>query len=116
LIGAYLFGGVTVLQLNLQAAGVPLLDILPTVFIITAIILFLHRFIAGKVDSLRSLNAPFLFVIFACVALLFHWLNWEFNDALWLSASPYLATIVVLVIISAGGAPASLGKTFHASR
>lgn len=63
LVGAYLFGGVTVLQLNLQAAGA---------------------------------NVP--------VALL--------------SASPYLITIIVLVIISARGAhgaPASLGRAFHAS-
>ncbi|TCS59668.1 ABC transporter permease [Primorskyibacter sedentarius] len=62
-VGAYLFGGVTVLQLNLQAAGA---------------------------------DVP--------VALL--------------SASPYLITILVLVIISARGvhgAPASLGRPFHAS-
>ncbi|MBO9465684.1 ABC transporter permease [Tropicibacter sp. R15_0] len=63
MVGAYLFGGITVLQLNLQAAGV---------------------------------KVP--------VALL--------------SASPYLVTILVLVIISARGAhgaPASLGRSFHAS-
>ncbi|WP_198662671.1 ABC transporter permease [Primorskyibacter marinus] len=63
-VGAYLFGGVSVLQLNLQAAGA---------------------------------DVP--------VALL--------------SASPYLITILVLVIISARGAhaaPASLGRPFHASR
>ncbi|GAA4225440.1 simple sugar transport system permease protein [Sagittula marina] len=63
LIGAYLFGGVTVLQLNLQAAGA---------------------------------DVP--------VALL--------------SASPYLVTILVLVVISAvgkHGAPASLGRPFHAA-
>ncbi|KMK66095.1 ABC transporter permease [Puniceibacterium sp. IMCC21224] len=62
-IGAYLFGGVTVLQLNLQAAG-------------------------AKVP----------------VEIL--------------SMSPYLITILVLVIISARGAhgaPASLGRAFHAS-
>ncbi|WP_023849929.1 ABC transporter permease [Ponticoccus alexandrii] len=62
-LGAYLFGGITVLQLNLQAAGA---------------------------------SVP--------VALL--------------SASPYLITIIVLVIISARGAhgaPASLGRSFHAS-
>ena len=62
-VGAYLFGGVTVLQLNLQAAGAAV---------------------------------P--------VALL--------------SASPYLMTILVLVFISARGAhgaPASLGRPFHAS-
>jgi len=61
LLGAYLFGGVTVLQLNLQAAG-----------------------LAIPVE--------------------------------YLSMSPYLATIVVLVIMSAGRAPGSLGRIFHASR
>jgi simple sugar transport system permease protein len=66
LIGAYLFGGIAVLQLNLQAAGV-----------------------AIPVEIL--------------------------------SMSPYLITIIVLVIISADrsraalNAPASLGRVFHAS-
>jgi len=66
LLGAYLFGGVTVLQLNLQAAG-----------------------LAIPVE--------------------------------YLSMSPYLITIVVLVIMSAAkgraavGAPGSLGQSFHAS-
>ncbi len=66
LLGAYLFGGVTVLQLNLQAAG-----------------------LAVPVE--------------------------------YLSMSPYLITILVLVIMSADrsrtarGAPASLGRVFHAS-
>ncbi|MEW2912426.1 ABC transporter permease [Leisingera sp. JC11] len=63
LLGAYLFGGVTVVQLNLQAAGV-----------------------AIPVE--------------------------------YLAMSPYLITILVLVILSAdkSGAPASLGRNFHASR
>ncbi|TCO73855.1 ABC transporter permease [Rhodovulum euryhalinum] len=66
LLGAYLFGGVAVLQLNLQAAG-----------------------LAVPVELL--------------------------------SASPYLVTILVLVIMSADrgraalNAPASLGRVFHAS-
>jgi simple sugar transport system permease protein len=66
LLGAYLFGGVTVLQLNLQAAG-----------------------LAIPVE--------------------------------YLSMSPYLITILVLVIMSSGksraslAAPASLGQSFHAS-
>ncbi|MBR9863556.1 MAG: ABC transporter permease [Rhodobacteraceae bacterium] len=66
IIGAYLFGGVTVLQLNLQAAG---LAISPA----------------------------------------------------YLSMTPYLATIIVLVIMASDkkrqslNAPASLGKTFFAS-
>ena len=61
LLGAYLFGGMTVLQLNLQAAG-----------------------LAIPVE--------------------------------YLSMSPYLATIVVLVIMSSGRGPGSLGRIFHASR
>ncbi|MEY8843255.1 ABC transporter permease, partial [Cribrihabitans sp. XS_ASV171] len=62
LLGAYLFGGITVLQLNLQAAGV-----------------------AIPVE--------------------------------YLAMSPYIVTILVLVILSAdkSSAPASLGRTFHAS-
>lgn len=65
LLGAYLFGGITVLQLNMQAAGV---------------------------------NVP--------VELL--------------SMSPYLVTILVLVLMSAraraaSGAPGSLGRAFHAT-
>ena len=67
LLGAYLFGGITVLQLNLQAAG-------------------------------ASIPVEYL------------------------SMSPYLITILVLVIMSADraraalNAPAALGKNFHASR
>ncbi|WP_284162810.1 ABC transporter permease [Frigidibacter sp. SD6-1] len=67
LIGAYLFGGITVLQLNLQAAG----SAIPVEY---------------------------------------------------LSMSPYLITILVLVIMSSGrgraalNAPASLGQNFHAAR
>ncbi len=66
LLGAYLFGGVTVLQLNLQAAGTTI-------------------------------------------------------PVEYLSMSPYLITILVLVIMSASrsraalGAPAALGRVFHAS-
>ena len=62
LLGAYLFGGITQLQLNLQGAGV-----------------------AIPVE--------------------------------YLAMSPYVITIIVLVILSAdkSAAPASLGRTFHAS-
>jgi len=67
LLGAYLFGGVAVLQLNLQAAGI-------------------------------SVSVEYL------------------------SMSPYVMTIVVLVIMSANrsrsalNAPAALGRVFHSSR
>ena len=61
LLGAYLFGGVTVLQLNLQAAGMAI-------------------------------------------------------PVAYLSMAPYLATILVLVMMRAGRAPGSLAQSFHASR
>ena len=63
ILGAYLFGGITVLQLNLQAAGV-----------------------AIPVE--------------------------------YLAMSPYLITILVLVVMSSqrGSAPAALGRPFHASQ
>ncbi len=65
LVGAYIFGGVTVLQFNLQAAGIAI-------------------------------------------------------PVQYLAMSPYVITILVLVIISASksrtaGAPAALGRIFHAS-
>lgn len=62
ILGAYLFGGVTILQLNFQAIGVTI-------------------------------------------------------PAAYLSMAPYVITILVLVIMSRGrsGAPASLGRVFHAS-
>ncbi|MEO0924045.1 MAG: ABC transporter permease, partial [Pseudomonadota bacterium] len=62
LIGAWLFGGISVLQLNLQAAGVPI-------------------------------------------------------PVEYLTMSPYVITILVLVLISAdkSRAPGSLGRVFHAS-
>lgn len=59
--GAYIFGGVTVLQLNLQAEG-----------------------LAIPVE--------------------------------YLSMTPYIATIIALVLLPAGRAPGSLGKTFHAAQ
>jgi len=60
LLGAYLFGGVTSLQFNLQGARVPI-------------------------------------------------------PVEYLAMSPYIATIIVLVLISGGRAPGSLGKTFHST-
>jgi general nucleoside transport system permease protein len=63
LLGAYLYGGITVLQLNAQAAGARI-------------------------------------------------------PVEYLSMSPYLITILVLVLLSRdkSGAPAALGRIFHASK
>lgn len=116
LLGAYLFGGVTVLQLNLQAAGLSLLQVLPAILIIAAIVTGLVSLMRHRTLSSRVIGWLVGLVGGAALVSFYHWLGWTFNETLWLSSSPYLATIFVLVIMSAGGAPGSLGKTFHASR
>lgn len=116
LLGAYIFGGMTVLQLNLQAAGLPLLDVLPWIFGVIAVLILIWGITVSRSLSNNLITIVASFASFAVLASGYRALGWSFNDQLWLSASPYIATIVVLVIISAGGAPGSLGKTFHASR
>ncbi|AGI69245.1 ABC transporter permease protein [Octadecabacter antarcticus 307] len=116
LLGAYLFGGVTVLQLNLQAAGLPLLDVLPWILGLIAALILIGGVVVSRGLSRHLVRIVATFLGFAILVLGYRALGWSFNDQLWLSASPYIATIIVLVIISAGGAPGSLGKTFHASR
>jgi ABC-type uncharacterized transport system permease subunit len=116
LLGAYLFGGVTVLQLNLQAAGLPLLDVLPWILGLIAVLVLIGGLVVSRRLSRHLVTIVGSFLGFAVLILGYRALGWSFNDQLWLSASPYIATIIVLVIISAGGAPGSLGKTFHASR
>lgn len=116
LLGAYLFGGVTVLQLNLQAAGLPLLTVMPWILGAIGVIVVVINVAIHRVITVTTVKiCGFVFGL-AVLTYLYGWMGWTFNDALWLSASPYIATIVVLVIMSAGGAPGSLGKTFHASR
>ncbi len=64
ILGAYLFGGITVLQLNLQAAGanIPVAYLSMTPYLVTIIVLVIM-----SADKKRaSLNAP------ACLGRLFH--------------------------------------------
>ena len=125
LLGAYLFGGLTVLQLNLQAAGIPLLQALPLLLAALAPISLAVGLAAqasrGAGISLRSaLTWPGIFLAAALLVWLLG-LATGFasgSDTLLLSSSPYLVTILVLVIISLRGnhgAPGSLGRVFHAS-
>lgn len=122
LLGAYLFGGVTVLQLNLQAASLPLVEVLIWLSTATAVILLivyglLRR--SGRQESASGwIKGAIVFAIFAAITAIFNsifGINLFQNETLWLSMSPYLATIIVLVVMSAGRAPGSLGRTFHAS-
>ena len=119
ILGAWLFGGVTILQINIQAANLNVLGILALVLVAVAIGLILFNLRA--LTRHRVIQACF----FGALALL-AWamaLTWpDFRlDSAYLSMTPYLTTIVVLVAISgdrtraALNAPASLGRVFHAS-
>jgi ABC-type uncharacterized transport system permease subunit len=89
IIGAYLFGAMTILQLHAQALSVPSESVLPW---------FLFRPIVLFVELVKLLPSQFL------------------------SSLPYLATVVVLILISRGrglagsAAPASLGLVFVPDR
>jgi len=125
LLGAYLFGGLTVLQLNLQAAGIPLLVALPWLLAVLAPVSLVVSLAAqavrgGGFSTRATLTWPAIFLAAALVVWLIG-LATGFasgSDTLLLSSSPYLVTILVLVIISLRGnhgAPGSLGRVFHAS-
>ena len=116
LLGAYLFGGVTALQLNLQAAGLSLLDVLTIISLVTAVVVATVGFVQNRRFTTKTLWWTASLCIAAAFFSFYKWLGWIFNETLWLSSSPYIATIFVLVIMSSGGAPGSLGKSFHASR
>jgi simple sugar transport system permease protein len=63
LLGAYLFGGVVVLQLNLQAAGVKIpveyLSMSPYLITILVLVIMSSRKGRGRLDAPGSLNRPF---------------------------------------------------------
>lgn len=117
MLGAYLFGGVTILQLNFQAASItPLWLIVYGLFLLamhTTIVTF------SKGEGLNRFLVP---LWIATLAAGFIAQNYPVSvSADYLSMAPYLATIVVLVVMSADkrraklNAPASLGRIFHRS-
>jgi ABC-type uncharacterized transport system permease subunit len=116
LLGAYLFGGVTVLQLNLHAAGLSFLSVVCAILVVAAVTVIVIGAIRARTLTKTTLRWGIGLLIAAAVVFGYQWMGWAFNETLWLSSSPYIATILVLVIMSSGGAPGSLGKTFHASR
>jgi len=124
LLGAYLFGGLTVLQLNLQAAGIPLLAALPWLLLalvpISLAISLAAQGLRGSMTLWGTLRWPAIFAVAAAAIGLLGWMTGYAtrSDTLLLTSSPYLVTILVLVIISMRGnhgAPGSLGRVFHAS-
>jgi simple sugar transport system permease protein len=114
-----------VLQLNLQAAGIPLLVALPWLLAALAPVALVVG-LAGQALRRRfapgaALRWPAIFLAAAGLVYLLG-LATGFatgSDTLLLTSSPYLVTILVLVVISMRGnhgAPGSLGRVFHASR
>ena len=114
-LGAYLFGGVTVLQLNLQAAGLSLLELLPWLLGLAALIVAAIAGLRRQITR-RTLTWVGSLILLALLFRAVRAMGWSIDETMWLSSSPYIATIVVLVIMSAGRAPGSLGRIFHASR
>ena len=116
LLGAYLFGGVTILQLNFQAASIT-----PFWLVALGLILFaLHSTLRDmrKDTKSNSLKVVGLWIATFIAAMLAS----EYPVAIpaqYLSMTPYIVTIIVLVVMSADklktnlNAPASLGRVFH---
>ena len=115
-LGAYLFGGVTILQLNLQAASLTPLWLLP---------LGLLLFATNSTVKALSGDAPghTRAMVPLWIGTLGAWMLAErFPVAIqtqYLSMTPYICTIIVLVVMSADrvraklAAPGSLGQVFH---
>lgn len=125
LFGAYLFGGLTALQLNLQAANVPLLLVLPYLVMLAGVVYLAIAVAAGswkKTLDVKPALKTFAQFIGSGLALLLVGIATNYAsglDLLLLSSAPFVATIVVLVVISArskgaSNGPAMLGKTFQA--
>lgn len=116
LLGAYLFGGVTVLQLNLQAAGAlfPIVTV-PLAVIATITVYVTSSWINSNLSRRKMLLCSALALTFGILTVFTAGI-WTSFKVEYLSMAPYLATIAVLVIMRAGRAPGSLGQSFHASR
>ncbi len=119
LLGAYLFGGITQVQLNLQAAGVvfPVSSIGITIVIICVIIASWNLIFAKKKSRQYYFWLLFLSIAGVFFTIFFQGATVPFKVE-YLAMSPYLMTIIVLVILSAdkSRAPGSLGRAFHASQ
>lgn len=121
LAGAYLFGGIGALQLNVQAAGGFPIGLLALIGLVAVAVDAAMQLRQGLPSAQRALI--WALALSPCLATAY------FGTALrleipveYLSMAPYLATIVVLVLMSADrtraalNAPASLGRNFHAAR
>jgi simple sugar transport system permease protein len=117
LLGAYLFGGVSVLQLNLQAAGAQF-PLAALGWLLGGLALLHFAYVLWRRKLTLATILVDIVLLLAGILVYAYW-----NGLLvpfkveYLAMSPYLITILVLVIMSAdrSRAPASLGRNFHAS-
>ncbi len=127
LIGAYLFGGIAALQLNIQAAsGLPIgvLGLITGAFVLSLILWAIAQRSNQRPALLHPAWLAIAFILIATYAYCqFSGIAKLSIPVEYLSMAPYLITILVLVIMSSGragkagsGAPAALGQSFHASR
>lgn len=125
LIGAYLFGGIGVLQLNIQVSGGLPSGILGLIAL--GAVLAAAAILAIKARQGKPLRMPPATLAALAAAPLVYAVTLATGARTlkvpveYLSMAPYLVTILVLVIMSSGrgkaalNAPASLGKNFHAA-
>ena len=118
--GAYLFGGVTIVQLNVQALGVNPWAAIGALLVALGALLGLITLIRRAMGAREagSLTIAGLVATGGILFAAFGGLTGWPLPAQYLSMTPYLATIAVLVVMSADqmraalAAPASLGRTF----
>ena len=121
ILGAYLFGGVTIVQLNIQALGID--PYLALAILISAAGLLIAAaaglaYIAKRPFRGLSVTAGVVFGIALLFAAVFWFTDWTLPTQ-YLSMTPYLVTIAVLVVMSADqtraalNAPACLGQSFQ---
>lgn len=114
ILGAYLFGGVTILQLNFQAAQITPLWLLALALLLLGVNATVGRWQKGKPIA-PAIGWWVATGITAALAL-----TWAPSiQSQYLSMTPYICTILVLVVMSGDrlraslAAPASLGRVFH---
>jgi len=113
-LGAYLFGGVTILQLNFQAARITPLWLLALALLLLAVNATVRRWQKGQpvAPAIGWWAATAITAVLAAI--------WAPSiQSQYLSMTPYICTILVLVVMSGDrlraslSAPASLGRVFH---
>ncbi|WP_431309898.1 ABC transporter permease [Algicella marina] len=115
MLGAYLFGGVTILQLNMQIADITPLWLVVLALFLAAVSVTVRSFRSSAPASPWMIGLWFTTLLAGSIAIR-HPVSIPTE---YLNMAPYIATILVLVAMSADklraniNAPASLGRVFH---